>query len=118
MELDLYARPLLSLIFVIGLIFIAAAAARRFSSQRGFFGKSHPPRLKVVDRLVLDNKRHLLVVRHHESEHVLFLGHNNDFLVGSTPPARSRTHSPVSKEGKHKLTAERSTSILAPDPLP
>ena len=75
MELDLYVRPFLALIFVLGLIFfVAAAAVRRFSNRSNILWKPTPPRLKVVDRLALDSKRHLLVVRHHNREHVLFWG--------------------------------------------
>ena len=112
MELDLYARPPRP-IFVLGLTLSAAAAIWRFSN-RPIFLETHPTTAKIVDRLALDSKRHLLVVRHHGHEHVLFR-HNNDF--SRQYPLHPSTR--LSNERKKQvLKAERSASLLATGPLP
>lgn len=82
MEFDIYLRFLLALAFVLGLIAALTWAARRF----GFAGnmspmKSRSTRLAVVEALMLDTKRRLVLIRRDDREHLLILGPTGETVV-------------------------------------
>ena len=84
MEFDVYIRFLLALVFVLGLIVALAWAARRF----GFGGnlvamKGRSTRLAVVESVMLDAKRRLVLVRRDDREHLLILGPAGETVVES-----------------------------------
>ena len=91
MEYDVYLRFLLALAFVLGLIAALTWLARRF----GFAGnltvkKSRNTRLAVVETLMLDAKRRLVMIRRDDREHLLLLGPTGEIVVESgIPPAPS-----------------------------
>jgi flagellar protein FliO/FliZ len=88
MELDGYLRFILALVFVLGLIGIFAALARRFG-----FGYRRPQvrgaarRLSIVEVMPVDAKRRLVLVRRDESEHLILLGATADLVVEADIPA-------------------------------
>jgi flagellar protein FliO/FliZ len=92
MEFDVYMRFLLALVFVLGLIAALTWAARRFG-----FGSSLNPmkarstRLAVVEALMLDAKRRLVLIRRDDREHLLILGPTGEVVVeaGIAGPAPS-----------------------------
>ncbi|NQV85079.1 MAG: FliO/MopB family protein [Rhodospirillales bacterium] len=92
MEFSGYIRFLLALVFVIGLIGIAATMARRFGL--GFpaaaMKKSTNRRLSVVEAAPLDGRRRMVLVRRDDTEHLIILGPNSETVIesGIKAPAR------------------------------
>lgn len=89
MEFDGYARFVLSLVFVIGLILLAAWAARRFGygvvSPR--LGGRKTRRLALIESIQLDPRRRLVLVKRDDVEHLLLLGGASDFVVENVVPS-------------------------------
>lgn len=82
MEFASYLRFGAALVLVLGLIGVAAWAARRF----GFAGRlpaarSRGRRLAVVDVTPLDTKRRLVLVRRDGVEHLVLLGSAGDLVI-------------------------------------
>lgn len=79
-----WARAFFALIATLALIGLAAYAARRFGMlQPG--ANSAPRRLKVVESLMLDPRRRLVVVRFDDRDHVLLLSPAGDKVVTEAP---------------------------------
>tara|TARA_B100001179_G_scaffold208104_1_gene173089 strand:- start:11 stop:301 length:291 start_codon:yes stop_codon:yes gene_type:complete len=78
-------RSLVSLLFVLALILLVAWAFKRFGLERRFISASGKgePRLKIVERLMLDPKRRLVVVRFDNREHLILSGPTQDVLIES-----------------------------------
>jgi len=84
MDGSLYLRSVLALVFVLGLIGAAAWAARRFGLGHGLpRSRGKTRRLEVLESLVLDNRRRLMLVRRDGQEHLLLLGTGGDLVVES-----------------------------------
>ena len=90
MELGLYLRFFLALLFVVGLLAAFGWLARR----HGFGGRLTATafadrRLSVVEILPIDAKRRLALFRRDNVEHLVLLGTTNDVLIegGITAPA-------------------------------
>jgi flagellar protein FliO/FliZ len=82
MDLDVYFRFLIALLFVLGLIGLLAVVARRLGL--GYRVRSRPGqsrRLALVEVMPLDAKRRLVLVRRDEVEHLLLLGQSSDVVV-------------------------------------
>ncbi len=82
MEFTSYLRFGAALVLVLGLIGIAAWAARRF----GFAGRlpaarGRGRRLAVLDVTPLDTKRRLVLVRRDGVEHLVLLGSAGDLVI-------------------------------------
>ena len=88
--METYARFLLGLIFVLGLILALAWAARRLNLIPGAIklAKSGPRRLAIVEISAVDAKRRLVLVRRDNVEHLLLLGPTSEAVVETdiTPP--------------------------------
>ena len=84
MEFGTYLRFALALALVLGLIGLAAWAARRFGMGgrvRVSAGAKPGKRLAIAEVLAVDNKRRLVLVRRDGVEHLLLLGPHGDTLV-------------------------------------
>lgn len=82
MEIEGYFRFLLALIFVLALIGVFAALARRLGF--GFptaTGKGKGRRLSVTEVMNVDAKRRLLLVRRDNIEHLVLVGGGSDMIV-------------------------------------
>ena len=84
MDASTYLRFILSLVAVLGMIFAAMWALRRWGS--GFLnarpvGRSR--RLALVESLPLDARHKLVLVRRDDREHLLLLGSDSDVVVES-----------------------------------
>lgn len=84
MELEVYLRFVLALIFVLGLIGGCALLARRF----GFGGRmivqaGQRQRLSVVEIRPIDVRHKLVLVKRDDSEHLLMIGPANSHVVES-----------------------------------
>ena len=88
MEFDSYLRFFLALVFVLGLIGILAALARRMG-----FGYRRPHvrdvarRLSIVEIMPVDAKRRLVLVRRDGFEHLLLFGATEEVVVEAGIPA-------------------------------
>ncbi len=77
-----YMRFALALIFVLALIGVLVAVARRFG-----FGyaspskKGHNRRLSIVEIMPIDTKRRLVLVRRDKREHLILLGQTSETLI-------------------------------------
>ncbi|MGE0597707.1 MAG: flagellar biosynthetic protein FliO [Hyphomonadaceae bacterium] len=80
MELLDWARALFALLATLALIGLAAYAARRFGMLQGV-GAAAPRRLKIMESLMLDPRRRLVVVRFDDRDHVLLLSPAGDRVV-------------------------------------
>jgi flagellar protein FliO/FliZ len=90
MEFDSYLSFFLALIFVLGLIGILAALARRmgFGFRRPHV-KGGNRRLSIVEVMPVDAKRRLLLVRRDSTEHLILLGTTEDVVVEAGIPSAS-----------------------------
>lgn len=76
-----YSQFILSLLFVLGLIGVAAFLARRFGLAQTTRPASGRRRLAAVETLALDGKRRLLLVRRDDVEHLVILGPSTETVV-------------------------------------
>ena len=84
--LDL-ARAVFGLAFTLGLIGIAAWAARRYAPQilARLNAERGERRLQVVETLVLDPARRLVLVRIDEEERLILLGEGRELIEPRQP---------------------------------
>lgn len=83
-----WVRALFALTATLGLIALAAYGARRFGMMRlGVVATER--RMRVVERLMLDPRRSLVLVRLDGNEHLLLLSPAGDLVVAKqdAPPA-------------------------------
>lgn len=88
MELEVYLRFVLALIFVLGLIGGLALVARRF----GFGGRmivqaGQKQRLSVTEVRPIDARHKLVLVKRDDTEHLLMIGPANSHIVESGIPS-------------------------------
>ncbi|WP_158047130.1 FliO/MopB family protein [Skermanella pratensis] len=84
MEMETYLRFALALVFVLGLIVVAAWLMRRFGY--GGAAASRPGRerrLGIVEVTQIDARRKLVLVRRDGVEHLVLLGMNADLVLES-----------------------------------
>ncbi|USI72000.1 flagellar biosynthetic protein FliO [Sphingomonas morindae] len=81
-------RALGALALVLGLLAGALWAVRRFDLRLpGGVGGRAGARLALVERLALDNRHTLVLLRRDAAEHLLLLGPGQPLLVDSRPAA-------------------------------
>lgn len=84
MEAESIFYSFLALAFVIGLIGLTATGLRYFGGDR-FLKKGlklqKDRRLKIVDFLVIDQKRKLLIIQRDDVEHLLLIGGDRETVV-------------------------------------
>ncbi len=73
----------LALVFVLALIGVLAAVARRMGLGYGSAAKGGRRRLAVSEVVALDAKRKLVLVRRDSMEHLVILGPNSETLIES-----------------------------------
>jgi flagellar protein FliO/FliZ len=98
-DMETYARFLLGLVFVLGLILALSWAARRLNLVPGAIklAQTGKRRLAIVEISAVDAKRRLVLVKRDNVEHLLLLGPTSETVVesGITPP-ESTLQSPAS----------------------
>ncbi|MBN8530614.1 MAG: FliO/MopB family protein [Alphaproteobacteria bacterium] len=84
-------RVVLSLLFVLGLIGLSALLLRKLAQMQGWGAPrtGQPRRLQVIERLTLNPRQALLLVRRDDKEHLLLIGGNEGLLVESSIPAQT-----------------------------
>ena len=85
MEFGEYVRFAAALVFVLGLIGIAALLAKRFGIQGpGAVSYAHASRrLHIIEKTHIDAKRILILVRRDNVEHLLLIGASSETVVES-----------------------------------
>jgi flagellar protein FliO/FliZ len=93
MDLSLtdYLRFFLALGVVLGLIALTALMAKRlgFGNQTGMGRGTR--RLGMVESLMIDSRRRLILVRRDSTEHLILVGPTSDLLVETGIPASAPT---------------------------
>ncbi|MBF0306164.1 MAG: FliO/MopB family protein [Alphaproteobacteria bacterium] len=85
MDIEVYGRFLVALIFVVGLILGVAWALRRFGpgALQAAGGARRKRRLALIESLAVDARRRLVLVSRDGREHLLLIGGGTDLLVES-----------------------------------
>ena len=87
MEIDVYLRFALALVFVLALIGVLTAVARRFGfgyASAKIRGKQK--RLAIVEIMPVDAKRRLVLFKRDSTEHLVLLGGTTDTVVETGVP--------------------------------
>lgn len=82
MDLLDIARTVFALLATLALIVGAAYAARRMGMLQP--GAQGPKRMRVVETLMLDPRRRMVIVRCDEREHLILLSPGQDVVVSET----------------------------------
>jgi flagellar protein FliO/FliZ len=90
-DLTVYFRFVLALIFVLGLILLVGWALRRFSPLATRAMRGGGRRLEVVEALQVDNRRRVVLLRCDNREHVVLLGASNDLVIDGPLPVQGST---------------------------
>ena len=93
MELMTLLQSAAALIFVLCLIGLVSYLLRRYGSNRVYgVGKSRAKkRLSVVEAVILDNRRKLLLVKRDDTEHLLLIG-DGETVIESYQVNEVETH--------------------------
>lgn len=91
-----WARTVFALLATLALIGGAAYVARRFGMLQNVVGKG-VRRLNVVESLMLDPRRRLLVVRFDDREHLILLSPTRDLLVADVAAKPQPTPTPAAE---------------------
>jgi flagellar protein FliO/FliZ len=87
MDIGEIARMVFALALTLGLIGLAAVAARRFAPGALLrLPSARVRRLKVIESLLLDPARRLVIVRCDDQEHVMLLGEGRMLSSGPARP--------------------------------
>ena len=86
-----FARAIFGLAFVLGLIGLCAWAARRYAPQlmAKLGAERGARRLQVMETLVLDPARRLVLVRVDDEERLILLGEGRELIEPRTPAPRA-----------------------------
>ncbi len=76
-----FARILFGLTAVIGMIGIAAFAAKKAGLATASGGFVRKRRLRVVETLALDGRRRVAIIKCDDAEHLIVLGANNETVI-------------------------------------
>lgn len=88
MEIDVYLRFALALVFVLALIGVLTAVARRFGIGYASVKKiGKQKRLAIVEIMPVDAKRRLVLFKRDATEHLVLLGGTSDIVVEGGIPA-------------------------------
>jgi flagellar protein FliO/FliZ len=110
---DDYFRVIFGLLTVIGLIGVAAIAARKAGLATFAPGVTGKRRLGVVETLSLDARRRLLIVKCDDREHLIILGAQNETLIDAD--LEPRAASPVRPVAPRNPFAELRRALAGAD---
>lgn len=106
MEMESYLRFVFALIFVLGLIALAAAGARRYGLGHRMPARSGKRRMSIVEVMPLDARRRLVLVQRDGIQHLLMLGHHGERVVETGIPAPSDFASELQTPDAHAGPAQ------------
>ncbi len=82
MELVELSRFFVSLLFVIGLIFAVAWLVKRVGIEKRWTYKLKPSsRLHIIDSLMIDPRRRLVLIKRDDKEHLILIGTSGEQLI-------------------------------------
>jgi len=81
MDGELLLRAVLSLIFVVGIIFGSFAIYKRYFMDKNLLAKGRAKRMKVLEYLYLDRNRKLVIVEKDGVEMTILLGQNSELVI-------------------------------------
>jgi flagellar protein FliO/FliZ len=83
-EWMMYLRVVFAFLFVIALIYLSSALARKYGLDKHIKGtKGKETTLSVSETLYLDPRRRLVLVRSGKKEHLLLLAPTGDVVIAS-----------------------------------
>jgi flagellar protein FliO/FliZ len=92
MDLDVYLRFVVALVFVLALIGVVAWVGRRMGFLgRVTMGRGNGGRIGVVEAVAIDAKRRLVLVRRDRVEHLVLVGPTTELLVETGIKAEDAT---------------------------
>lgn len=84
MDVVSLARVLLSFAFVVALIIVVAWGVRRLGLDRKLRPQARPDaRLEIVDQLLIDPRRRVVLIRRDQKEHLVLLSTDRELLIES-----------------------------------
>ena len=87
METTEIIQALLSLIFVVALIGLVAFLFKRFVVEKNLLNKvadGKEKQLKIVDQLMLDHKRRVVVIKNKDKEYVILLSADSAEVIDNS----------------------------------
>ena len=91
METESIINSFFSLLFVIALIGISAFVFQKISFSKTFLNKMPEKRLKLLDFLVIDAKRKIVVVENQSEEITILVGMNDEKIISvKNKPTKAR----------------------------
>lgn len=115
MEGALFLRSMGGLLVVLGLLSAALWLVKRYDLRLpGRVGGGRAARLAVVERLALDARRSLVLIRRDGTEHLVLLAPDGVYPIGGATPVVG-TPLPVAPRPRRPRAAE---IVPFPDPLP
>jgi flagellar protein FliO/FliZ len=115
MEFSDYLQFAAAFVFVLGLIGVAAFIAKWLgvNGNGGLPSTRTSKRLRVVERHSLDAKRHLMLVRRDDVEHLILIGATTETLVESNIEAPSE----IQERGEKHICVQTPGTQNMPAPL-
>ncbi len=113
-------RAVFALAIVLGLILALAYVLRRYAPQlmARLSAKRGQKRLTVVETLVLDPARRLVLVRLDDEERLILLGEGHELIEPRPKPAEARHAEPKPAEARPVAAAPVTKPAQRPAPLP
>jgi flagellar protein FliO/FliZ len=95
MELAELLKSLIALLFVIALIGVVAFVLKRYVLERNFLNlattNAKKKRLKIVEQLILDSKRRIVIIEKDESEEItIILSATSETVVSVNPIKKAK----------------------------
>lgn len=107
MDVIALLRSLGALALVLGLLAVGVWALRRYGTDAlrlalpGGTGEPGERRLHLVERLVLDQRRALLLVRHDTREHLILVSGDQALRFDADAARVERSTAPIGEEAAH-----------------
>lgn len=86
MEIKSLLTSFSALIFVLGLIWLVAIFLRKYGSGKlPVIAKGKSKRISVIDALVIDARRKIILIRCDDKEHLILLGPEKELVIDTKP---------------------------------
>jgi len=112
-----YAKFVLALLFVLGLIGLMAAAARRWGLglPQAQVRRGQDKRLGLVEVAALDAKRRLVLIKRDDVEHLVILGHDGETVVETGIKPRAASAFPDMLQQTQNTPAQKPAPTTKPE---
>jgi hypothetical protein len=104
-DISLAAQLVIAVAIAVGLIGAAAWMVRRFLPQRlDATSRARWPRVALIEATNIDGRRHLILIRRDNIEHLMLIGGRNTVLIernivrASAPREAQATHRPAARD--------------------